>query len=689
MAYAGCVSGRNCCQCDPILTDNFDRADSADLGSNWTQIVEGGEILEGKLQTTGPCLIKVTYPPFIGPGITIDSVNYYGSTKVSIKWTPLDNAIPSRHRLHLGTMDSFTYGDVVSQSIFVELSGGWTGGPGPSVTMRLGYVAGATDVWLTDELPIGWDDGPFYTSSETPSETDKYFDVSLCWEAEDLYTTFRGGMLVRATISSYTGAHYTLEGHVPGQVVVSYAFIESIDNARWDDFSWTKTTPDFPKCPTCLQCLFAADMTTPEDQGIQPYTYSGGTLTRNLTTGAIEITSTTATWRVDLPARSSLSLNYDADWTGASPTFDVEIGPVKLQISKTLTPEQVIAVTINGSGASSIYTTLDNSTLSVCFLNNRVVVTAGGSTMDYETTDATGYVNLAMTAGSNMVSVTEIRATRSDDYSIAALGCEPCNLVTSPCVICSPDEFTPYGLLYVDANVTVVPDLPIRALYATGTGPFTNLSAINAVGPCTPGWTSPEFPPGVPTYYEVLYDTCSGGAVVPGDVVADQDGTSSHGPIDLPRLPAYDPIGGSSYNYAACSWIYYDQLCQCSSSTDPSDLSKKPIASYTVNVTVFKVDGATNKFYLAARLTFDDAVCPPSTPAVATTPLYYRCSGGVAVGLGTNRISYVDYFSELFEINETNCAKTDFTLTTSDDGTYDIDIGTISYPPTLSIHVPR
>lgn len=669
------------CCCKPVLTDDFNRADNTDLGSSWVEISSGTEIKSNTLQIASPGLIRtegITYP-----SVTVDSVNYSGSSKVSVKWTPLDTSNPVVSHVIFGQRDILG-GTAISRYIGLELTCD-SSGIAPTISARL-YTAGPT--YITDSLPIGWDDGPFYTSGASYDASDKYFDITLCWEPMRYYSLYsRTGMAVKATIGSYTGAFYTLEGVVSGAPTIQDVFLEcSSGTARWDDFSWRRTKPDFVNCPYCGQCLFAADMTTADDQGTAAYSSSGGTFARNVTTGALELTSTTATWLVDLPARSSLSLTYDADWAGSSPTFTVALGFASVAITKSGSLQSVTA-TINGTPQASFTAPLDSNTISICFLDKRVVVTVGTSSQDYETPDNSGYTNVVLTAGTSMVSVGTVRATRSDEFSITTLGCDPCNLVTSPCVVCSPDDFSPYGLLYVSAAVEVVADLPIRALNATGVGWMTDLTAINAVGPCTPGWTSPEFPPGVQSYTETQFDTCLGGDEVPAAVVADQDGTAAHGAVDVPRNATYDPPGGSSFNYAVCSWIYYDQLCQCTYSTDPGDASKKPIATYTVNVTVFKVDGTTNKFYLGARVTFDDAVCPPQT--MSMPPFLYRCSGGVAVALGTNRISYVDYYSDLFEISEPNCALTDFTLSTTDDGTYDVDIGTITYPATINIHVPR
>jgi len=446
------------CCCKPVLTDDFNRADNTDLGSSWVEISSGAEIKSNTLQIASPGLIRtegITYP-----SVTVDSVNYSGSSKVSVKWTPLDTSNPVVSHVIFGQRDILG-GTAISRYIGLELTCD-SSGIAPTISARL-YTAGPT--YITDPLPIGWDDGPFYTSGASYDASDKYFDITLCWEPMRYYSLYsRTGMAVKATIGSYTGAFYTLEGVVSGAPTIQDVFLEcSSGTARWDDFSWRRTKPDFVNCPYCGQCLFAADMTTAGDQGTAAYSSSGGTFARNVTTGALELTSTTATWLVDLPARNSLSLNYSADWAGSSPTFDVEIGAIRLQISKTLTPEQVIAVTVNGSGATSIYTSLTNSTLNICFNAEKIVVDTATTHNEYTSTDNTGYVNLKMTAGSSKVSVTEIRSLRTDNAGVTNLNCSPCNVsITVDCEVC-PSQAYDCAIVYgvdISTNYPLIAPTP-------------------------------------------------------------------------------------------------------------------------------------------------------------------------------------------------------------------------------------
>lgn len=653
MFMAGC----GCGCCDPVFTDDFNRADSSDIGASWVEISSGAEIKSNTLQTSSPALIRTT--GVTHPTVVIDSTTYAGSSKVSVKWTPLDTVNPNTSHVVLGQRDILG-GTAISRYIGLELKCD-SSGIAPTISARL-YAAGPT--YVTDSLLIGWDDGPQYTSSSTPSGSDKFFDVTLCWEAENQYTTFRGQMKVKATISSYTGAFYTLEATITGAPTIQDVFLESeAGDARWDDFSWSKTAPDFPECPYCGQCLFAADMTTADDNGTAAYSSSGGTFARNVTTGALELTSTTATWLVDLPARSSLSLTYSADWSGASPTFDVEIGGIRLQISKTITPDQVIAVTVNGSGATSIYTSLTNDFVSICFNAEKIVVATTTTHNEYTSLENTGYVNLAMTAGSSKVSVTEIQALRSDDTSVARLGCTPCDLDTdTDCSVCPPAAFAPYGAVIVTHETTY--------------DEYTNYWGA---------FTLPDTPP-------ALGDACAG--VTPT-------------PCDMAQFPDMLPnalvcaIGGTCSTAAldgadtqVCCWTFNDQR-----TIDFTSCNDNMYVAALMQVVLYKTADATPRYYLASRFLQNSTWS--FTPAGGTVKLW-RCVGGNVAGFTTDSslgdaagstayhsvdtgTDYPLFYSDYF----TDCDKVDFTLTRTGAGTLRGFFWDMNFPSSITVHVPR
>lgn len=460
MAYAGCVSGRNCCPECTIFDDNFNRTNSTDLGSGWEVITS--EVITGTWEIQSNTLACMASPGIVRataatPGLIIDDVGYLKSAKVSIKWLPIESSLPVTQRLHLGYIAPETNPDQVRYSIFLQTRTGTVDGQ-QSIFVRLGYVKNFDDYWLTDDLPIGWADAD-YTGEDTYTTGEKYFLLTLCWEPRSVYGT-RDIMDVTGTITTYTGTHYTLEGTIyePG-LNTSKAILEHLEGlSRYDDLTWKVTKPDAPKCPWCGQCLFAADMTTADDQGVAAYSHSGGTFARNATTGALEATSTAASWLVDLPARHRLSVTYTANWSGASPSFTITDGPVVLAFSK-VSGNQSVAVTVNGTSAGTITADIDNNTLEICFGAEEVLVQLGDGQNVYGTEANTGYVNLSISAGEVEITLQEITASRTDSKAVTRYGCEPCDLAPVPmCEVCpeAPFELVPLAAAVIEGNFSVV-----------------------------------------------------------------------------------------------------------------------------------------------------------------------------------------------------------------------------------------
>lgn len=669
-----------CCRGCTVCSDDFNRTVGDTVGNDWYEDVGDWDIVatasgEGALQNTNyPATLTREVGCGTDPASHTITIDYLGtptpfprSSSVTVKWTPLNTYDPSTHRLYLGNRNA-TPG-AIDDGIFVQVKYYVA----VTASIRLGNRVAGVDTWLTDELTIG-DRTPTYAGSSSWVSGEPQFQVTLCWEPVEFYfgvEMYRSYRKVAASISTPTTAVYTLEAMAINACDM-IPQIEAVDGyARWDDLVWSITKPDAAKCPYCGSCTFAADMTTVDDLGTWAYTSSGGTFARNAS-GDLELTSTTATWIVDLPTRVSFSMSYVADWVGSSPTMTVEVGGIQLSFSKSLTPEQVVAVTVGGSGATSIYAPISSSTLSICFTGEKIVVVVGTSRQEYDYTDPGGTTNVVLSAGSTIVTVSELVALRSSDDSVAGLGCIPCDVDTPvDCSVCPPDAFAPYGAMVITASVDITWE---SRLGFVSTGGFS----VDVGDPCPDSTTAPLY-----TDPKTIF---CGGEDYPPDTLADNPSSGAD--------PALSYLRKDGTDTALCTFTYYQDFCSCV-------FGSADYVGIRAGMVVVLYETAGGEFYLAASPTYsEDWPCG----GTFTTWVTYDCIGGLVTPIEVDVTAYgntgptaelLGHWNESLidnvvwrSENFTDCDKVDFTLTGTAVTVRHL-FSTINYPANITIHVPR
>lgn len=454
-----------CCKGCVVCQDDFNRTAGDTVGNDWNEDVGDWDIVatasgEGALQNTNyPATLTRETSCGTNPASHTITIDFLGtptpfprSSSVTVKWTPINTHYPNQHRLYLGERNAVP--GAVDDGVFVQLAyyAAFT------ASIRLGNRVAGVDTWLTDELTIG-DMDTYYAGGSTWSSGEPQLQVTLCWESVEFYfgvEMWKSYRKLTTTIETPTGAIYTLTAMAINACDM-IPQIEAVEGyARWDDLVWSITGPDSGSCPYCGQCTYAYDPTGVHDLGTWAYTSSGGTFTRNAS-GDLELTSTTVTWLAQVPEIYSLSLDYNIDWSATAPSFSVSDGTTTLSFSKSLSGEQAVAVTVNGSGASTIYAPLASSSLSICYTTDSVKITVGTSLQEYACTPpsepSAGVV--VFTAGSDILTLSNIKVARTDAVSILKRNCPPCDDYGTPCYICSEGTPATYQWVLVELDTAI------------------------------------------------------------------------------------------------------------------------------------------------------------------------------------------------------------------------------------------
>lgn len=201
--------GRCCCVCDPIGTDDFDRADSGDLGSDWTEVSGGAnvEIASNKLAFSDAALVRfdTSHPD--------SSAKCYVSAKVTM------NDDLDKMRVIVAYTDSNNYLAVEVENDSNTVDRG---------DMRVIERNAGVETTLNEHLRV-----LDFHENET--------EIFACYDGQIL----SGGIVGSGTLLSgvpsvaYSGTHVGLEGKVVST------------DCTFDDFKYLKHADDEAGCPSC------------------------------------------------------------------------------------------------------------------------------------------------------------------------------------------------------------------------------------------------------------------------------------------------------------------------------------------------------------------------------------------------------------------------------------------------------